>query len=320
MFKPTTQIDVAQGTPEWHEFRRGGIGGSEIAAIMGLDKYKTALDIQRDKLGLVRDPFTGNGRTELGTFLEPFVAAKYTERTGHKVRRQPCKIHDTCCWVRSSIDRQIVGTGRETPGILEIKTTNPWTFKQAKLEGLPATWILQLQHYLEVWGYSWGAYAVLDRESGDLMTFEVERDQEIGTAIVKTVAEWWQRHILDREPIEVEKPSDIELPEVGGEMAIMDGSAEWAAAAEALREAKDIVAQAAALEASAKAKILSIMGSADVAQGAGVRIYNREQAGRSSFDKKALQAAHPEIDLSQYEKRGKPFRVFKVYDVRGEVQ
>jgi len=316
MLTPSTLIDVKQGSPEWHEFRNGGIGGSEIAAIMGLDKYKTQLDIQRAKLGLVSNPFTGNSRTDLGLILEPHVASRYTDQTGFKVRSQPCKIHRNCNWVRSSIDRQIIGTGRDTPGILEIKTTNPWTYREAKLTGLPETWVLQLQHYLEVWDYDWGAYAVMDRESGDMMTFEVPRDKQLGVAIVMHVEVWWKRHIIDREPIEVEKPADVRLPAVGGEL-VHDDSAEWADAVEALTTAEEINTQAQNLHTAAKIRLIELMGGDDTVQGAGLRVYHREQAGRRSLDKKRLQSAHPDIDLDDFMKQGQPFRSMRTYIVEG---
>jgi predicted phage-related endonuclease len=218
----------------------------------------------------------------------------------------------------ASCDRFIPSKVDPGNGILEIKTTNPWTFKKVKLTGLPHTWILQLQHYLEVWDFAWGSYAVLDRESGEMLTFDVERDEDLGREIVDHIGQWWDRHIIDREPVEVETPKPVKLPEVGGELVKM-GSPEWADAVAALREAKEIAAQAKQLEDAAKERVVALMGEADVAEGAGLRVYYREQAGRKTFDKKALQAAHPEIDLSQYEKQGKPFRSLRTYDV-GEVE
>ena len=44
--------DISQDGDAWHEFRAGGIGSSDIAAIMGKSPYKTAADVYYEKCGL----------------------------------------------------------------------------------------------------------------------------------------------------------------------------------------------------------------------------------------------------------------------------
>ena len=63
---------------EWLKRRRAGIGGSDVAAILGISPWKTALDVYHDKTGAAKDePETENMR--LGTALEQFVADRFTE-------------------------------------------------------------------------------------------------------------------------------------------------------------------------------------------------------------------------------------------------
>jgi len=64
-------VDVvpAYGTEDWVAWRRGGLGASELPAILGLDPYRTEREVWQEKLGL-RPPFAGNARTRWGHRLE----------------------------------------------------------------------------------------------------------------------------------------------------------------------------------------------------------------------------------------------------------
>jgi predicted phage-related endonuclease len=66
--------------------RQKYLGASEIAAVLGIDKWRTPLDIYNSKLGLIA-PFEGNNHTERGNRLEAIAADYYTELTGRKLRR-----------------------------------------------------------------------------------------------------------------------------------------------------------------------------------------------------------------------------------------
>ena len=50
------KIDLVQGTNEWLDWRKGGVGGSDIGTIMGLNPYKNR-----------RVFFVGKGRCKKST-------------------------------------------------------------------------------------------------------------------------------------------------------------------------------------------------------------------------------------------------------------
>ena len=50
-----TRVDVVSDTPEWEQERRASVGASEVAAVMGLSPYNTALDVFKHKHGIDRD-------------------------------------------------------------------------------------------------------------------------------------------------------------------------------------------------------------------------------------------------------------------------
>jgi len=298
---------------EWLEERRHGIGGSDVAAVLGISPWKTPRQLWEEKLGLS----AGQEETpimKLGTFLEPLVAELYTKTTGHKVqRRHQSFTHPEHGFMRANIDREILNDPRGV-GILEIKAMGLMAFKKTKMYGLPDYYAAQLQHYLFVTGRKWGAFAIMCRDTGELIHFEVAPDAEWHSMALAACAEFWRCIESQTPPCEnASNTPAIDLPETqNGEVALMD-SPEWSEAVKMLKEAVEIGKEAESLKEEAKARIVLLMNGRPVCEGAGARIYYREQAGRLSFDKKALAKDHPEINLALYEKHGAPTKAFKPY-------
>ncbi|NLY64522.1 MAG: YqaJ viral recombinase family protein, partial [Alcaligenaceae bacterium] len=77
---------------EWLEVRKHGIGSSDAAAAVGLNPYKSQLELWMEKTGRDAglpkpDPNDTSAPVYWGTLLEPIVAASYTQQTGRKVRK-----------------------------------------------------------------------------------------------------------------------------------------------------------------------------------------------------------------------------------------
>src|SRR6059058_4244881 len=72
---------------QWLEVRRGGIGSSDAAAAVGLNPYKSMLELWLEKTGGGSPQPLENeddaSPTYWGTLLEPIVAAHYTRRSGN---------------------------------------------------------------------------------------------------------------------------------------------------------------------------------------------------------------------------------------------
>ncbi len=92
----------------WLKGRRTGIGGSDVAAVLGLNPWKTPLDVWNDKLGISED----KGMTEpayWGTVLEDTVAKEFQLRTGKKVQKVSHQFADPeTPWAIANIDRAII--------------------------------------------------------------------------------------------------------------------------------------------------------------------------------------------------------------------
>lgn len=129
------------------------IGGSDIAAICGVSRFSTPLKVWAVKKGLYQIEKTE--AMEIGTELEEYVAKKFQERTGIKVRRKNEALrHKEYDYLIGHVDR-ITADG----GILEVKTTNAYAAKD--WETYPVEYEYQLNWYLGLSGRKIGHFAVL---------------------------------------------------------------------------------------------------------------------------------------------------------------
>lgn len=173
---------------EWLKLRRElGIGGSEAGAIVGLNPYQSAYSLWAEKTGRI-EGFEGNLTTEVGAYLEEFVAKLFEKETGKKVRRKnKMLVNDKYPWAFANVDRLIVGEN----AVLEIKTTNslPNMRKFAKGD-YPEQWYCQMTHYLAVGGYDKAYLAVLIG-CHEFKIFELERDEAEIEALMGAEEHFW---------------------------------------------------------------------------------------------------------------------------------
>jgi putative phage-type endonuclease len=107
----------------WNERRRTGIGGSEVAAVLGLNPHSRPIDVWARKVGIASD-FAGNDATRWGQVLEPLIADEYQRRRGgaaHCHLDGPFDVgrHPTRPWQLYSIDRLVLHAPREPLVITE---------------------------------------------------------------------------------------------------------------------------------------------------------------------------------------------------------
>ena len=164
---------VGMTEAEWQEARMHSIGGSDAAAIVGLSAYVSPYTVWADKLGKI-PPSEDNEAMRQGRDLEQYVAERFAEATGKKVRRENnILINPDFPFAHANVDRIVIG---EDAG-LECKTTNQLNLKKFKNGEFPDHYYVQCMHYMMVTGCSkwYLAVLVLGRE---FMWFEIERDEE----------------------------------------------------------------------------------------------------------------------------------------------
>lgn len=139
---------------EWLGERKNGITATDLPAILGLNKYKTAIDVWMSKINPDDDSFEpsiGNMEAAFwGIELEDIVARKWAEHVGVDIRRVGIIEHDENAWMRASLDRLVTGCpdGRCA---LEVKTRS--TYKADDWDaGVPAEERAQVEWQLLVSG------------------------------------------------------------------------------------------------------------------------------------------------------------------------
>lgn len=288
--------------------RRSGIGGSDAGAIIGLNPFRTALDVYREKVGEVADDAPTAAQLR-GRYLEDVAAELYCNQTGRRVRRQPQRAHSQYPFIVGNIDRQVlaatldeVGEGHEvTPlstGLLEVKCPGIRTFLRYQREGLPAYIVCQAQHYLGIYGYDWVGFAIFNADLWKLIHFEIPRDDVFIAGLISAEQRFWHDYVEKKVPppevgiLHSAIPA-LDLPIVDRGSLVVRDDKPFLDAVETFKQARELREMAEGVEEQAKVKLQELMGTYGVAEGGDLRIYWQERPGRKSFDRKALEAARP---------------------------
>lgn len=185
---------------EWLEARRKGIGGTDAAAILGLSRYRSAIDVWEDKLGLVPER-PRSAAMEWGLRLETVLADAYTETTGRRVRRVGMRRahHVTDFPMLGSIDRETyLGAPGEVVRIVELKkkrTDSDLSADGPPEKRIPADWYVQVQHYLEVAQRDVADVAILVGGT-DFRVIEIPRDPDFGLDLRAEEGAFWRDYVL----------------------------------------------------------------------------------------------------------------------------
>jgi len=195
--KPALRLVTTKALPreDWLAVRKQGIGSSDAAAAVGLNPYKSQLELWLEKTGRdgslpKTDPHDEESPAYWGNLLEPIVAAHYTKRTGNRVRRINAVLQHPDpdkAWMLANIDREVIGSSEIQ--ILECKTAG---INGARLwkEGVPEYVQLQVQHQLAVTGKAAADVAVL-LGGQHLEIHRIERDEALIDRLVQLERQFW---------------------------------------------------------------------------------------------------------------------------------
>lgn len=204
--KPALRLIATKELPreDWLAVRKRGIGSSDAAAAVGLNPYKSQLELWLEKTGRdgnlpKTDPQDEESPAYWGNLLEPIVAAHYSKRTGHRVRRINAVLQHPDpdkAWMLANIDREVIGASEVQ--ILECKTAG---INGARLwkEGVPEYVQLQVQHQLAVTGKAAADVAVL-LGGQHLEIHRIERDEALIVRLVQLEQQFWDYVVTDTPP------------------------------------------------------------------------------------------------------------------------
>lgn len=292
---------------EWLEHRRKSIGGSDASAIVGMNKYSSPYSVWADKLGKL-PPKEDNEAMRLGRDLEDYVAKRFTEETGKKVRRENnILINPDIPFAHANVDRMIIG---EDAGF-EAKTTSALNLKKFKNGEYPENYYVQCVHYMMVTGCERWYLGVLILGVG-FKYFVIERDEDEIEALRKSEEEFWEYVTKQTPPMVDGSDSTSETllalyPESNGDTVNLMGYEDDLQQYMTLSSLLDDVKKQREEVAN---RIKEFMGEASKGE---ANIYKATWSSytRNTFDHKKFKEDNPDLDLSGYYKTSQT-RTFKV--------
>ena len=212
-YKPLVLVDT-ENLPrkEWLEWRRKGIGGSDLAAIMGISPFRTARDIYYDKIKIAsletdeeEEYDDGWVVKRMGNLLEPLVAEIFQKRTGFEIFKiNKMFYHPQHPFMLADID-YFVKLPDGTIAILEIKTTDEskvldWYKDGEKI--VPEYYESQGRHYMAVTDIDRVFFCCLlyGRSENSVVIREIKRDYEYEDEMIFLEQEFWEENVKKKVP------------------------------------------------------------------------------------------------------------------------
>lgn len=186
----------------WLELRRQGIGGSDAGAVCGLNPYASPMDVYADKIG-VSNIRNDNEAMREGRDFEGYVAKRFTEATGLKVRRANVMYGSIKYpFMLADVDRLIVGSKNRSDGEngivgLECKTASPYSAAQWEDGKIPLHYLAQCYHYMAVLNAKAWYIAVLIFGT-EFKYVKIERDEEAIQNLIQLERHFWENNVLAR--------------------------------------------------------------------------------------------------------------------------
>ena len=299
---------------EWVALRKSSIGGSDAAICVNMNPYSDLLTLYADKKSLSSEKDTSEAM-RLGTDLEQYVAERFMEKTGKKVRNDFFMYaDDDYDYITANIDRRIVG---ENAG-LECKVMGSFHGYNFENGDIPSHYFCQVQHYCMVMGFDMVYLAILVLQRG-LYVIEVKRDDDFIKSLREAETAFWTQYIMqDRMPEPDGSDSsldtlrqlypkgykDLEVTIPGLDRMITD-----------YKSIKEIADDYGKQAEKIKAQICQKLGKAEVGIGLKYGCSWKTQSKTSGYDMKKLQKDYPNINIDKYKKVSE-YRVFRTRTIK----
>lgn len=276
----------------WLQYRKQGLGGSDAGAVCGLNPYRTAIQVYYDKTShLIED--VDNEAMRQGRELEEYVARRFCEASGKKVRRANAMFYDEKNpFMLADVDRMIVG---ENAG-LECKTASPYLEEKWRDDKIPLSYQLQCYHYMSVCNADLWYIAVLIY-GRDFKYYRIERDDEVIENLIRIEKEFWNEYVLKQvipDP-DGSKTADVAIAERFKESKSI--TIPLTGFDERLERRQELLSLLEKIETEKRQidqELKLYLGDAEIAENEHYRI-SWKNFSRSSIDEKRLKAEQPEI-------------------------
>jgi putative phage-type endonuclease len=200
-------------TKEILETRRYGIGGSDVAAILGVSRYKTAAEIWVEKTKPQEVVTVENEFMYWGNCLEKVIAEEYQKRSGCTLEEPSETYKDKVhTFLFANPDRLIVGKNERGTGILECKTCSAYKSSEWGEEGtdqIPTEYLLQIAHYRYVLDVDYVDLAVLIG-GNNYRRYTYVKNEKLENKMREKLCVFWKEHIMKNIPPEPTNRRDAE--------------------------------------------------------------------------------------------------------------
>jgi putative phage-type endonuclease len=206
---------------DFANLRAKSLGGSDIGAILGFNRYRSAVDVWMEKTG--RDVHDADSLPiRFGTFAEEFVANEYQLTTGLSlISHSSALVHAKYSYMHGHIDRFICdhpsiyddSGSLVATRILECKTANSFTAHQwgdLGSDQVPMAYLAQCIWYLAITGLEQADLALLMGNT-DFRIYQVHRDQELEEMVIDRARVFWEKHVLADVAPPAQRESDLKL-------------------------------------------------------------------------------------------------------------
>jgi putative phage-type endonuclease len=316
----------------WLTARRSGLGASDTAAVLGLNSYRSALDVWLDKTATGPAEDAAGPAAQMGHDLEAWAArltAKRYPALGKLVPTPGLLVHPEHSWMLATVDYGLADRGSRTAPVrelLEVKTTSVANYRRNWVDGVPPSGILvQCQQQLAVTGLSvvWVTCFVggMDGPGTLVEPYRVERSPAVIDQLIGYAGSWWRDFVeAGRRPDPVMADADKlgwlwPADDAAGALPL---TADLEATIADLIHARRRVKDAEADEAAAAFKLKAAMAEhTAIADPAGDVLVTWKESVTRRWDTKRLAADRPDL-AEEYRpaKTGRGSLLVKNYEER----
>lgn len=188
-----TKILNFENKEEWDSLRTKGVGGSDIGAILGINKYRSIVDVYLSKVE--NKKVEENNAMHWGTKLEPIIRTEFEKKHVGEYKVFTTNNSLEFGILRANVDGIIYEYLNNKYGILEIKTANQFVKNEWENGTIPQSYYAQVQHYLAVTGFDFGIIAVLIG-GNEYKEFYIEKNDEDIEVIINAANDFWNTYVI----------------------------------------------------------------------------------------------------------------------------
>jgi putative phage-type endonuclease len=262
-----------QGTPEWVAWRKGGIGASELPAIVGEDPYRSEYELALLKRGEIETET--NAAMAWGHRVQRAAIEMYVDMTGRKVRNvHTSTVSRRYPHVFASLDGRVVGERRG----VEVKLTRAWTEPPRRV-------VIQCQAQMGVCGLDVVDVMRVGMGYAEPGIYPIERDDALIEELLGMGEAWYLRYVVGDElpPVDGSRGASRHLDRLRGEDVAVASDTQIALL-EALRATRDRLAATQDEERRLINGLKASMAGTGVLDAPGARVTWAPVKGRSTVD------------------------------------